>query len=62
MVLLQLEGSDQIPVMEEDQSDEDKSKDWIIRPALGRVDRVNNLDFGNSAGTVQLCRGIEALH
>ncbi|CAP95497.1 Pc21g06000 [Penicillium rubens Wisconsin 54-1255] len=62
VMLHRLEGSDRIPVMEDGQSEEEiNSKDWIIRRALGRrVDRVNDVDFEESAGTEQLSRRIKA--
>ncbi|KAJ5496893.1 hypothetical protein N7463_008880 [Penicillium fimorum] len=61
VMLRRLEGSDQIPVMEDGQTEEViNSKDWIIRRALGRrVDRVNDVDFDKSAGTEQLSRRIK---
>lgn len=62
VVLKRLDGSNRIPPLaEEDAEEEVKSKDWIIRRALGnRVNLHKNIDFQKSRGTELQSRRIRA--
>jgi hypothetical protein len=59
-MLRRLEGSEQIPRIQDDQGEEEiNSKDWIIRQAFrARVDLVDDIDY-ESAGTEQISMRIK---
>ncbi|KAL2862348.1 putative oxidoreductase, 2OG-Fe(II) oxygenase family [Aspergillus lucknowensis] len=59
--LRRLEGSSRIPALKEGVQEEDiKSKDWIIRRALGRRIDVPGTDYEKSVGTESLSRRLKA--
>jgi hypothetical protein len=60
-MLRRLEGSEQIPRMQDGQGEEEiNSKDWIIRQAFRtRVNLVDDIDY-ESAGTEQISMRIKA--
>ena len=61
VMLRRLEGSEQIPRIQDGQGEEEiNSKDWIIRQAFRtRVDLVDDIDY-ESAGTEQISMRIKA--